>query len=121
MTPFDLLKYAAATWAICYMVTKTHGPFGIFERLREFKGGRWHGRTVKQGIVDTRINEVGGTDMLVGDVVQENGLLDCIVCLSIWVAMALLLIGANIVTDAFAVAGVALWIHAYSSWVHISK
>jgi hypothetical protein len=116
MTPFDLLKYAAATWAICYMVTKTSGPLGIFERLREFKGGRWHGRT----LFPTKII-MDGENSRVENEIQKDGLLDCIICLSIWVAMALLLIGPNIVTDAFAVAGVSLWVHAYSSWVHISK
>jgi hypothetical protein len=89
MTPFDLLKLSAATWAICYMVTKTSGPFNVFEWIREH--------------------------------LPLGGLTACIICLSIWVSLALLLIGANIVTDAFAVAGVALWAHAYSSWVHISK
>lgn len=48
-----------------------------------------------------------------------GGLTTCIICLSIWIALILRLIGSNVVTDAFAIAGVALWIHAYSSWVHI--
>lgn len=106
MTPFELLKLSAATWAICYMVTKTSGPFGIFEQLREFKGGRWHGRS-------------GHWVIAMGDDNKHytnDGLLDCIICLSIWVALALLLIGSNVVTDAFAVAGVALLAHSYSGW-----
>jgi len=118
MTPFDLLKYAAATWAICYMVTKTHGPFGIFERLREFKGGRWHGRKgAGKAVTYNPITKEEKTAYEIPAV--KDGLLDCIICLSIWVAIALLLIGANIVTDAFAVAGVSLWAHSYTNWVHI--
>ena len=45
-----------------------------------------------------------------------GGLTTCIICLSVWVALALRLIGANVVTDALAIAGVALWIHGFTSW-----
>lgn len=45
-----------------------------------------------------------------------GGLTTCIICLSIWVAIVLRVIGANIVTDALAIAGVALWIHSYTGW-----
>lgn len=110
MTLLELLTLAAASWYIAFAVTSTFGPFHIFHLLREFKGGRWHGRTM-------------GYDIRVGDgkvlTPMHDGLLDCIVCLSIWVALILRLIGSNVVTDAFAIAGVSLWIHAYSSWVHI--
>ncbi len=47
-----------------------------------------------------------------------GGLTSCIICLSVWVALVLRLIGANVVTDALAIAGVALWIHSYSGWRH---
>lgn len=109
MTPFDFLKLAAACWAISYMVTKTHGPLGIFERLREFKGGRWHGRTIRW--IENPMPKSPTYEQ-----VGHDGLLDCIICLSIWVAMALVLIGANVVTDAFAVAGCALWAHSWMGW-----
>ena len=48
-----------------------------------------------------------------------GGLVACIICLSIWVAFVLVLVTGHTVLDAFALAGVALWIHAYSNWVHI--
>lgn len=84
MIPFELLKLAAATWAICYMISNTHGAFGMFEWLRKH--------------------------------MPLGGLTSCIICLSPYVALALLLIGSNVVTDAFAVAGVALLAHSYSGW-----
>lgn len=45
-----------------------------------------------------------------------GGLTTCIICLSIWVALILRLIGANVITDALAIAGLALWVHRYSGW-----
>lgn len=45
-----------------------------------------------------------------------GGLTSCIICLMIWTALALRLIGHNIVTDALAVAGVALWLHSFTGW-----
>lgn len=121
MTPFDFLKLAAAVWYIAYSVTKTHGPFGIFERLREFRGGRWHGRgkSIISVTYDPDAPLTKGlppNSRVIGEDNPKDGLLDCIICLSIWVALALVLIGANVVTDAFAVAGVALWVHSFSGW-----
>lgn len=107
MTPFELLKLAAACWYVSYIVTNKPGLFGIFERLREFKGGRWHGRTYEY--------DIRSSDPKV-KMLQPTGLLDCIICLAPYVALVLVLIGANVVTDAFAVAGVALWVHSYSGW-----
>jgi len=47
-----------------------------------------------------------------------GGLTTCIICLSVWVALVLRLIGANVVTDALAIAGVALFLHSYTGWRH---
>lgn len=110
MTLLDLLIYAAASWYIAFAITSTFGPFHIFERLKEWRGGRWHGRTNNGTYADKNPPPSGW---------NHDGLLDCIICLSIWVSLALVLIGMNIVIQAFAVAGVALWLHAYSSWVHV--
>jgi hypothetical protein len=109
MTPLELIELSAATWYIAYAVTKTHGPFGIFEKLREFKGGRWHGRTIKwieqpPGVVPTFLQT------------GNDGLLDCIICLSIWVALVFTLLTRHSIIDAFAVAGLALWAHGYFGW-----
>lgn len=45
-----------------------------------------------------------------------GGLTTCIICLSIWVAIVLRVIGLNIVTDALAIAGVALMLHSFTGW-----
>lgn len=45
-----------------------------------------------------------------------SGLTTCIICLSIWVAIVLRVIGLNIVTDALAIAGVALMLHSFTGW-----
>lgn len=34
MTALDLLILALATWRVAYMITREHGPFRVFERLR---------------------------------------------------------------------------------------
>lgn len=82
----DWLYYAAAAWFLTYAVTKTHGPFGVFEGLR-----RW---------------------------LPLGGLTSCIICLMVWVALALRLLGASVVVDACAIAGVALWLHSFTGWRH---
>ena len=117
MTLLELLTLAASSWYVAFVVTSTAGPFHVFEWMRNFKGGRWHGRTIfPKEITVVGLNK---PDVKVKGDIQKDGLLDCIVCLCIWVALILRLIGSNVVTDALAIAGVALWIHAYSSWVHI--
>jgi hypothetical protein len=114
--PFlEWLYFAAAAWYISYAVTHTHGPFGVFERLREFNGGRWHGRS----LYPTKII-MDGTNSRVENEIQKDGLLDCIICLMPWVALILYLIGVNVVTSALAIAGLALWLHGYSGWRHTS-
>jgi hypothetical protein len=39
-----------------------------------------------------------------------------IICLMVWAALILSLIGRNVVTDALAIAGVALWLHGFTGW-----
>lgn len=34
MQPLDLLLLALGTWYVAYSVTKTHGPYHVFEKLR---------------------------------------------------------------------------------------
>lgn len=45
-----------------------------------------------------------------------GGLTACIICLSIWVSLALVLITGHTVLDAVAVAGVALLAHGFTGW-----
>lgn len=111
MTAFEWLRLAAAAWYLAYAITSTHGPFGVFEKLREFKGGRWHGRTVKwieqpPGIAPTFLQT------------GHDGLLDCIICLMFWFALILRLMGSGIIIDALAIAGAALWLHGFTGWRH---
>lgn len=117
MTSFNLFILILATWYLSYALVNKHGAFGMFDKLREFKGGRWHGRNMTRGIIDTRINEVGGTDFKLGDIVKKDGLLDCIICTSVWVAFALCMAsGDNNLIDVCAVAGGACLLHSYSGW-----
>jgi hypothetical protein len=110
LTPFDLIKLAAASWYLAYALTHTHGPLGIFERLREWRGGRWHGRKYKKA------QSVTGRDYDYGTEMEYHGLLDCIICLAPWIAAALYLTNVAVVIDVLAVAGVALWMHGFTSW-----
>lgn len=34
MTPIDLLVLSLFAWYLAYVLIKTHGPFGVFARLR---------------------------------------------------------------------------------------
>lgn len=45
-----------------------------------------------------------------------GGLLTCPVCLSVWVALILLLLPMGVVTQAFGVAGAAMILHGWSGW-----
>lgn len=47
-----------------------------------------------------------------------GGLTSCIICLLPWAVLILRLIGVNIITDVFAIAAVALWLHGYTGWRH---
>jgi hypothetical protein len=113
----DWLYYAAAAWFVAYVVTKTSGPFDVFVQLREWRGGRWHGRhgaVHRQGWID----ENEQLHYTAESFVDDNGLLDCIICTMPYVALILRLIGANVVFDAFAIAGLALMLHGYTGWRH---
>lgn len=108
MTTFEWLYYAASAWTLAYAITHTHGPFGVFEAPREWRGGRWHGRTWPTLYIVTN----QGTEEV------KDGLLDCIICLMPWLALLLRLVGPNLITDALAIAGVALWLHGFTGWRH---
>lgn len=45
-----------------------------------------------------------------------GGLTACIICTSIWVAIVFTLAPIGWITQAAAVAGIALWVHNYSGW-----
>lgn len=85
-SPFSLIVLALGTWWVSHAVTKTHGPFHIFEWARKH--------------------------------LPHGGLLDCPVCLSVWVAAALYLTPFSAVHMILAVAGLAMLAHGYSGWRH---
>lgn len=112
MTPLDLITLAAASWYVAYVLVKTHGPMSIFERMREFKRGRWHGRTLQPDFFED------GKPRLHGNGINNDGLFDCIVCTMFWVAQVAAFVTGHSILDGLAVAGIALWIHSYSGWIH---
>lgn len=110
MTPFDLLIQALACWYVAYALTSTHGPGGVFLWIRE---NVWHGR---RGVdTGTKFDSNTGT-ALVSPPSLKNGLLDCMACTSVWVALLLLLVPDGVIVHALAVAGAALLAHGYSGW-----
>lgn len=118
MTLLELLTLSAASWYIAFAVTSTSGPFHVFEWIR---GHIWHGRT------KTAVYNLDNNNKMVFERFH-NGLLDCIICFVLWVSIGLRLLYAlvnhqdfsfNMLFEGVAIAGVSLWIHAYSSWVHI--
>jgi hypothetical protein len=110
LTPLDLLILSAATWYISFALTNTDGPGGVFARAREWHGGAWHGRGKHPMLridTDTKRTPV---------MVDGYGLLDCIVCLSLWIALLLALLTGHTVLDGIAIAGVSLWVHGFTGW-----
>jgi Protein of unknown function (DUF1360) len=71
MTPLDLAILALATWRVSHMIAKELGPFQVFERLRVATGAMY---------IANR-NSWQGTNTL-------SQLLVCPLCLSVWVAIA---------------------------------
>lgn len=93
MTPIDFIIIALATLYLAHAVVNTHGPFHAFERLRNWRGGTWHG-----------------------------GLLSCTTCAAVWLALlmyALLTTPLAPVVYICAAAGGAVAITAYSGVAHL--
>lgn len=118
LNPFELFYYAAAAWAVSYMLTSTQGAGGMFVKLREWRKGKWHGRIYNpEYTISTLSNSlVPEPDRVLGGDIKYHGLLDCIICTMPWVALILHIIGVNIITDALAIAGIALWVHGFTNW-----
>lgn len=115
MTLLELLTLSAASWYLSYVITQLPGPLGLFDKVRNYRAGKWHGRRREpEYVVTTGVNaSIKGGD------VKYKGLLDCIFCLGFWVSIGLALITGHTILDGIAVCGAMLWAHAYSSWVHI--
>lgn len=108
-----VIELVAATWYISYVVTNKAGPFRIFTRAREWREGKWHGRTSTPKSISIVENKARTEYEITHD-----GLLDCIICMSPYVALLLWLINSDYLTVPFAIAGLALWAHSYTGWIH---
>lgn len=104
-----LLITSAAAWCISYALTSTHGAFGMFERLREWHGGKWHGRRVSKR-VEFRNGE--GYEQTT----TVHGLLDCVICLIFWLALLIGYLEGLTIIESIAAAGVGLWMHGFTGW-----
>jgi hypothetical protein len=102
-----LFILALATWYVSYVLTSSEGPHGIFRWIREHV---WHGRTRK---VWPEASE--GEDIRT---IFHDGLLDCPICLSFWVALILVTvtIGHVDIVQTLAVAGLAMLAHGMTGW-----
>lgn len=115
MTPFEFLKITLASWYISHAVTSTNGPMGVFHWMRETLA---HGRVVYEyPIIETDGKGNITAEHKPGDI-KFSGLLDCILCLAVWVALVLILVRrrAWIVIDPAAAAGGALLLHSFTGW-----
>ncbi len=108
---FTLLLMIAAVWYLAFVLTKMGGPFGMFDKLRERKQGRWHGRTFYWNpAIDHRTEKIFNRD----------GLLDCIVCLMPYIGAGVLLLHhfrLDLIYYPFSIAGLALWAHGLTGWI----
>jgi hypothetical protein len=111
-----VLELVAASWYVAYVLTNKGGPFNAFARVREWRGGRWHGRFIDFKLIKN--------EPQYAPVYEEQtmpGLMDCIVCMLPYVALGWWLIdqaGAGVVLLPFAISGLALWAHSYTGWIH---
>lgn len=111
----NLLITSAASWYIAYAVTSTHGAFGMFEALREWRGGRWHGR---HGYEYTNAVSEHARSLPPKTIatLANNGLLDCIVCLIFWLALIIGYLQGLTLIESIAAAAVGLWFHGYTGY-----
>lgn len=118
MSLTDLLIIAASTWYVAYTLTSSDGPFQVFAWLREHLP---HGREAVGHAPPEVVNIPEGQSIPehLRKTIYEyrhNGLLDCPLCLSIWVALVFVLAPVGWLTYAFATAGVAMLLHGYTGW-----
>lgn len=115
-----LIELAFATWYVSYAVTSSHGPYNVFEWIREHVP---HGRT-SQSSANPRMHGWPEGEPIPPDIKKSiitydhNGLLDCPVCLAFWVALLLVWVttGRIDIVQSLAVAGAAMLAHSWSGW-----
>lgn len=109
-------EMVTATWYLAFVVTKMGGPFQWFTRARDYRGGRWHGRT-EDGIALPENYDPKSQNWRR---FNRDGLLDCIICMMPYVAV--MVIGLHhfqldILYYPFSLAGAALMLHGFSGWL----
>lgn len=118
MTLIELLTLSAAAWYVAYAVVKTSGPFAVFKRVRDWRGGRWHGRRGLPTWAEWTNPETHETHRT-HDIYDSDGLLDCIICAEVWASLLMVILwygGASIIVNVLGVAGLALWVHGFTHW-----
>lgn len=94
----DLLKLSLATYLIAVTIARLHGPFGLAERMR-YAVYRWRGfRPARGDWVDSSRTVPSGDHAFV---IEDDWLtagIGCPLCLSPYVAAALLLVPGPVVT-----------------------
>lgn len=106
----NLLLRAGATWLLSYAFTQLDGPMGIFETMREWRDGRWHGRREYYVTTHKTPTEESRYQVKIG------GLFDCIICTATWVGVIVMLVPDGAVLQGFGIAGIAMFLHSYSGW-----
>lgn len=113
-----IVGLVSAAWYLAFAVGMS-GPFQVFDKLREWRGGRWHGRTVKP----TAIGIKNGKGFVENEI-QHDGLMDCIICRMPYIALMLLIahhFNLDLLYWAFSIAGLALWAHSTFGWIGRGK
>lgn len=113
-----VLELTAAAWYLAFVITKFGGPFQVFDRMREWRGGKWHGRT-EQTLLELRNKSTGELQDTVKEL-NKDGLMDCIICLMPYISLAILVVhyfNFDILFLPFSIAGLALWLHGFTGWI----
>jgi hypothetical protein len=105
LTITELLITIAAVWYLAYVLTSTDGPAGIFWTLRE---NMPHGRRV------IKVKDESGQEKDK----RFHGLLDCPVCLSLWIALIITYTFTHdiMILESLACAGAAMLLHGATNW-----
>lgn len=112
-----IVGLVSAAWYLAFAVGMS-GPFQVFDKLREWRGGRWHGRTEEQFINGGKYDQ-GGMGIY-----NKDGLMDCLVCRMPYIALMLLIahhFNLDLLYWPFSIAGLALWAHSTFGWTGRGK
>lgn len=102
----DFIALTCAVWIISYGLTSLDGPYGVFDMIRE---------KLPHGRYKAKLDELPNQKSVT---FQVGGLLDCIVCTSFWVGIALALLTGQPIVNGIGAAGLACLLHSYTGWKH---